>query len=210
MRLSLWSDFANNGMDNPTPTLTYIIQQLRTLKTRFLNLIEARFQGNDDADCGGDNDVSFAVNAWGKEAPVMSSQGFNGESAQTAVDEIFKDYKLAIVFGCHWTMPHMSHNLTTSDKLNDGNWVTSPLGVINPGDAPPSFEGTAGVQENGVDGSVVYASQIGLVTFIFNNPNSGLNTYSGTVKNPNYKISHSTGAGQAATVTYILESDPTR
>jgi NADPH2 dehydrogenase len=32
----------------------------------------------------------------------MISGGFNGESAQQAVDEKYKDYRLAIVFGRHW------------------------------------------------------------------------------------------------------------
>ncbi|KAF5671900.1 crystal et79 [Fusarium denticulatum] len=97
----------------------------------------------------------------------------------------------------------------SQDKLNDGNWVHSPPSVINPGETTRPFEATAGFQENGVDGSVVYAGQIGLITFTFNDPNSGPNTFSGTTENPNYKISHSTGAGEVATVTYILESDPT-
>ncbi|EWG44746.1 hypothetical protein FVEG_05741 [Fusarium verticillioides 7600] len=103
MRLSPWSDFIGMGMADPIPTFTYIVQQLRARKIGFLDLIEARIRGNDDADCGGDNDVSFAVHAWGKEAPVVISGGFNGESAQQAVDEKYKDYKLAIVFGRHWT-----------------------------------------------------------------------------------------------------------
>ncbi|KAF5981987.1 NADPH2 dehydrogenase [Fusarium bulbicola] len=126
MRLSLWSDFTDNGMDDPTPTLTYIIQQLRTLKIEFLDLIEARFRGNDDADCGGDDDVSFAVHAWGKEAPVMSSRGFNGESAQKAIDDIYKDYKLLIVFGRHWTS-----NLICLSALRRIFLVRYPLGNRN-------------------------------------------------------------------------------
>jgi NADPH2 dehydrogenase len=103
IRLSPWSDFIGMGMDDPIPTFTYLIQQLRTLNIGFLDLIEARIRGNDDADCGGDNDVSFAVHAWGKEAPVMVGGGFNDESAQKAVNETYKDYKVAIIFGRHWT-----------------------------------------------------------------------------------------------------------
>jgi NADPH2 dehydrogenase len=103
VRLSPWSDFIGMGMDDPIPTFTYLVKQLRNLDIGFLDLIEARIRGNDDADCGGDNDVSFAVHAWGKEAPAMVGGGFHGESAQEAVDETYKDYKLAIIFGRHWT-----------------------------------------------------------------------------------------------------------
>lgn len=96
MRLSPWSDFIGMGMNDFSPTFTYIIQHLRALDIGFLDLIEARIRGNDDANCGGDKNVSFAVNAWGKQAPVVIIGGFNGESAQKAVDENYKDYKLAI------------------------------------------------------------------------------------------------------------------
>ncbi|KAF3403168.1 Chanoclavine-I aldehyde reductase easA [Talaromyces pinophilus] len=103
IRLSPWSDFMGMGMDDPIPTFTYLVRQLRNLDIGFLDLIEARIRGNDDADCGGDNDVSFAVHAWGKEAPVMVGGGFNSESAQKAVDKTYKGYKLAMIFGRHWT-----------------------------------------------------------------------------------------------------------
>ncbi|KAG4270551.1 hypothetical protein FPRO04_11420 [Fusarium proliferatum] len=84
------------GINEFIPTFIYIIQQLRALNVGFLDLIEERIRGNVNADCGRDNNVSFAVHAWGKQAPVMISGGFNGESAQKAVDETYKDYKLAI------------------------------------------------------------------------------------------------------------------
>ncbi|KAF5555748.1 NADPH2 dehydrogenase [Fusarium mexicanum] len=132
MRLSLWSDFTDNGMDDPTLNFIYIIQQLCTLKIEFLDLIEARFRGNDDADCGDDDDVFFAVHAWGKEGPVMSSRGFNGESARKAVDEIYKDYKLAIVFGRHWTsnpdLPYrIKANISCQISLREPKLNTSGL-----------------------------------------------------------------------------------
>ena len=103
IRLSPWSDFISMGMEDPIPTFTYLVKELRALNIGFLDLIEARIRGNDDADCGGDNDVGFAVHAWGKDAPVMVGGGFNAESAQTAVDETYKDYQLAIIFGRHYT-----------------------------------------------------------------------------------------------------------
>lgn len=103
IRLSPWSDFLGMGMDDPIPTFTYLVEQLRKLDLGFLDLVEARIRGNDDADCGGDNNVAFAVEAWGRETPVLIGGGFNSESAQKTVDETYKDYKVAIVFGRHWT-----------------------------------------------------------------------------------------------------------
>ncbi|KAJ1337251.1 chanoclavine-I aldehyde reductase [Microdochium nivale] len=61
IRLSPWSDYLGMGMDDPIPDFTYLVQKLRALDLGFLDLVEARIRGNEDADCGGDNDVSFAV-----------------------------------------------------------------------------------------------------------------------------------------------------
>ncbi|KAJ1337252.1 chanoclavine-I aldehyde reductase [Microdochium nivale] len=33
----------------------------------------------------------------------MIGGGFSAESAKTAVDETYEDYKLAVIFGRHWT-----------------------------------------------------------------------------------------------------------
>ncbi|KAF5625199.1 nadph2 dehydrogenase [Fusarium sp. NRRL 25303] len=96
MRLSPWNDFISMGMNDFIPTFTFIVRHLRTLNVGFLDLFQKGIRGNVNADCGRDNNVSFAVHAWGKQAPVMISGGFNGESAQKAVDETYKDYKLAI------------------------------------------------------------------------------------------------------------------
>lgn len=103
VRLSPWSDFGAMGMEDPVPTFTYLVEQLRTMNLAFLDLIEARIRGNDDADCGGDKDVSAFVHAWGKSTPVMLSGGFSPETARKAVDETYKDYDMAIVFGRYWT-----------------------------------------------------------------------------------------------------------
>ncbi|KXJ96270.1 hypothetical protein Micbo1qcDRAFT_218183 [Microdochium bolleyi] len=103
IRLSPWSDFNGMGMVDPIPEFTYLVKHLRALDLGFLDLVEARIRGNIDADCGGDNDVSFAVHAWGKDAPIMIGGGFNAESAQKAVDETYKEFKLAVIFGRHWT-----------------------------------------------------------------------------------------------------------
>ncbi|CVL08445.1 uncharacterized protein FMAN_05180 [Fusarium mangiferae] len=96
MRLTPWSDFIGMGMNDFIPTFTFIVRHLRALNVGFVDLIEERIRGNVNADCSRDNNVSFAVHAWGKQAPIMISGGFNGESAQKAVDETYKDYKLAI------------------------------------------------------------------------------------------------------------------
>jgi NADPH2 dehydrogenase len=105
VRLSPWSDFMGMGMDDPIPTFTYLVEQLRPLNLAFLDLIEARIRGNDDADCGIGQDVSFLVHAWCKdnETPVLLSGGFSADTAMATVDQRYKDYQVAIMFGRYWT-----------------------------------------------------------------------------------------------------------
>ena len=105
LRLSPWSDFNGMGMPDSVciPQFLYVLEQLKPMNLAFIDLIEARVRGNDDADCGTGKDVSFMVNAWGKTSPIFLSGGFNPESARRAVDETYKDYNVAILFGRYWT-----------------------------------------------------------------------------------------------------------
>ena len=103
IRLSPWSDFMAMGMDDPIPTFTYLVEQLRIMKLAFLDLIEARIRGNDDADCGAGKDVSFLVHTWRNVSPVLLGGGFTPDSARAALDEKYRDYDVAVVFGRHWT-----------------------------------------------------------------------------------------------------------
>ena len=73
-------------------------------KSWFLDLVEAGIKGSDDADCGGDNVVSIAVRAWGKEKPVLiGDQASYVILADIVVDETYTDYDVAIISNCHWT-----------------------------------------------------------------------------------------------------------
>jgi NADPH2 dehydrogenase len=103
VRLSPWSDFNSMGMEDPVPTFAYLIKELRAMKIAALDLVEARIRGNDDADCGAGRDNTALVRAWGKDAPVMLGGGFTPETARKTVDEIYKDYDVAVLFGRPWT-----------------------------------------------------------------------------------------------------------
>ena len=102
MRLSPYSDFQAMLMDGPEPTFAYLLDQLKPMGLAYLHLIEARISGNDDADCGGQKTVRWMVEQWGNATPVLLAGGFTPESARTAVDELYKDYDVSIVFGRHF------------------------------------------------------------------------------------------------------------
>jgi NADPH2 dehydrogenase len=67
-----------------------------------LHLIEARITGNDDGDCGGNNDCSSLIAAWDNQSPVVLAGGFQPKSACQAVDETYKEYDVAIGFGRYY------------------------------------------------------------------------------------------------------------
>lgn len=125
LRLSPWSDFLAMGMGDPVPQFTYLVEQLKPLKLAWLDLIEARIRGNDDADCGVGQDVAFLVHAWGNVSPVMLSGGFTPETARHAVDERYKDYDVAIIFGRYWmSNPDMVFRVREGVALQKYNRAT--------------------------------------------------------------------------------------
>lgn len=99
MRLSPYSDFLGMLMDEPEPTFKYLTEQLKPLCLAYLHLIEARIRGNDDAECGGQRTIKWMVELWDNASPVLIAGGFKADSARTAVDEVYKNYDVAIVFG---------------------------------------------------------------------------------------------------------------
>jgi NADPH2 dehydrogenase len=125
VRFSPWSDFLGMGMEDPVPQFTHVVSELRKLKLAFLDLIEARIRGNDDADCGVGRDVSFLVKEWDHTSPVLLSGGFNGDSARKAVDETYKDYEVGIIFGRYWTSnPDLVFRIKAGVELQKYNRAT--------------------------------------------------------------------------------------
>ncbi|EMC93881.1 hypothetical protein BAUCODRAFT_141299 [Baudoinia panamericana UAMH 10762] len=99
VRLSPWSDFLDMLMDDPLPTFTHLVSELKKMKLGYLSLIEARISGNDDTNVAKDKDVSFLVKLWDNISPVILAGGFNTESAKDTVDVKYADYDVAIAFG---------------------------------------------------------------------------------------------------------------
>ncbi|SMY19822.1 unnamed protein product [Zymoseptoria tritici ST99CH_1A5] len=98
IRLSPFSDFQGMRMSDPVPTFKYIVEQLRELKLAYLHLVTSRVSG-------GSNDVEETdtldpfLEAYGKDSPVLLAGGFKADSARKAIDEQYKEYDAAIVFG---------------------------------------------------------------------------------------------------------------
>ncbi|KAF2139454.1 uncharacterized protein K452DRAFT_275770 [Aplosporella prunicola CBS 121167] len=98
IRLSPWSNFQGMRMAEPIPQFAYLITQLREQKLAFLHLVEPRVAGVIDRDPQGES-LDFALQAWGKERPVLIAGGFKPAGAYEAVEDKYRDYEAAIVFG---------------------------------------------------------------------------------------------------------------
>lgn len=98
-RLSPFSDFQGMGMADPVPQFEYMARELSKLKLAYLHVVEARISGNQDSECGEGRNVGFLVRAWDNTSPVLLAGGFTSEKARATVDETYKNYDVAIVFG---------------------------------------------------------------------------------------------------------------
>lgn len=103
VRLSPWSDFNDMLMDDPVPTFTHLVSELRGLKIAFLDLIEARIRGNVDSDCHADKDVSWLVKRWNNTSPVFLAGGFTTETACHTVHVKYAGFNVGIIFGRYFT-----------------------------------------------------------------------------------------------------------
>lgn len=97
IRLSPFSTFQGMKMADPIPQFTHLIQNLKNLKLAYLHVVEARVFGFMDIEAT--ESVDFAIKAWDKTSPVLIAGGFKPASAKAAVDDEYKDYEVAIVFG---------------------------------------------------------------------------------------------------------------
>ncbi|KAL0265356.1 hypothetical protein SLS55_001321 [Diplodia seriata] len=100
IRLSPYSNFQGMRMaeDAIAPQFSYLIGGLREHKLAYLHLVEPRVAGVIDRDPKDEN-LFWALEKWGKEAPVFIAGGFTTEIAKQAVEEKYKGYEVAIVFG---------------------------------------------------------------------------------------------------------------
>ncbi|EOD47173.1 putative nadh:flavin oxidoreductase nadh oxidase family protein [Neofusicoccum parvum UCRNP2] len=100
IRLSPFSNFQGMRMaeDQIVSQFSYLISGLRKLQLSYLHLVEPRVAGVIDRDPKGES-LAFALQAWGKEKPLLIAGGFTTESAKNAVESTYKDFDVAIVFG---------------------------------------------------------------------------------------------------------------
>jgi NADPH2 dehydrogenase len=100
IRLSPFSDFQGMRMADPKPQFEYIVKELKALKLAYLHIVTSRISGN--ADIEETDKLDPFLEVYGKDSPILLAGGFKAESAKKTVDEEYKEYEAAIVFGRHF------------------------------------------------------------------------------------------------------------
>jgi NADPH2 dehydrogenase len=97
IRLSPWSTFQGMRMADPVPQFTYVISELSKLKLAYLHMTESRVQGDKVVEAP-EEQLDWALRAWGGVAPVVLAGAFKLETAKKEVDET-KGTEIIIAFG---------------------------------------------------------------------------------------------------------------
>ncbi|KAF9633305.1 NADH:flavin oxidoreductase/NADH oxidase [Lasiodiplodia theobromae] len=98
IRLSPFSEFQSMRMSDPVPQFRLLISALRKLDLAYLHLIEPRIAGYIEKE-GVTDTLDFALEAWGKQKPVLLAGGFKPDSAKEIVSTKYPEYNMAVVFG---------------------------------------------------------------------------------------------------------------
>lgn len=99
IRLSPWNTVQGMRMADPRPQFTHLITQLAALDLAYLHLVEPRVHGVFDKDPPADENLEFALDAWGRGKKVLIAGGYTPEQAVDAVERTYSDWDAVIVFG---------------------------------------------------------------------------------------------------------------
>ncbi|KAK1749812.1 hypothetical protein QBC47DRAFT_426600 [Echria macrotheca] len=102
VRLTPHGVFHSMGMADAVPQFAYLVGELRHLGLAYLSLVEPRGTGLNATDKRRWAPNGVLVEIWQNTSPVILAGGFTQDSAQEAVDTVYKDYDVVIAFGRHF------------------------------------------------------------------------------------------------------------
>lgn len=97
IRLSPFSGFQSMKMADPYPQFSHLVRELKQFNLAYLHLVESRVSGN--ADVEATEKINPFVDIWDNQSPVLVAGGFKPESARKAVDEVYPNKDVVVVFG---------------------------------------------------------------------------------------------------------------
>lgn len=116
-RVSPWSPFQGMRMEDPVPTFTYLVQELKKLGLGYLHIIESRV--NNNVDCESTESIDFLLDIWGKENPVLLAGGYTPENVWDAADSKYRGFEVVFVFGRYFlSNPDLVYRIREGEQLN--------------------------------------------------------------------------------------------
>jgi 2,4-dienoyl-CoA reductase-like NADH-dependent reductase (Old Yellow Enzyme family) len=102
---------------DPIPQFTYLVERLKLHGLAYLHVIESRV--NNNVDIEKTDSIDFLLDIWGNTSPVFVAGGYTPENAVLAVDEEYKNYDVAVVFGRHFLAnPDLPYRIKHGLPLN--------------------------------------------------------------------------------------------
>ncbi|KAI4722057.1 FMN-linked oxidoreductase [Aureobasidium sp. EXF-10727] len=116
-RISPFSTFQGMKMQDPLPQFSHLVTELKKQKLAYLHIIESRVINS--VDCEKTEGIEPFLEIWDNVSPVLVAGGFSPQSAKTAVDEEYKEYDTAVVFGRHFIAnPDLPKRIERGLELN--------------------------------------------------------------------------------------------
>ncbi|THZ17185.1 FMN-linked oxidoreductase [Aureobasidium pullulans] len=96
-RISPWSTYHSITPMNPEAQFSHLVTELQKFDLAYLHVITSKVDNWYDVDR--EEPLDFVFDSWTKDTPVIITGGFDAESARAAIEEEYKDSKLAVGFG---------------------------------------------------------------------------------------------------------------
>jgi NADPH2 dehydrogenase len=96
-RISPWSTYHSISPTHPEAQFSHLVARLSDLKLAYLHVVTSRVDNWADVDRN--RSLDFVFDNWTKDIPIIVTGGFNGRTAQQAVDEEIPHPACAIGFG---------------------------------------------------------------------------------------------------------------
>ncbi|KAE8149373.1 NADH:flavin oxidoreductase/NADH oxidase family protein [Aspergillus avenaceus] len=103
IRFSPYSTFQGMRMADPVPQFEYLAGEIAKFNLAYVHLIEPRISGNADVDVSEADSLRFFVEKYEKAGPIVVAGGYKADSAQEAVDLLYKDYDTVVAIGRPFT-----------------------------------------------------------------------------------------------------------
>ncbi|KAH8816690.1 hypothetical protein F5884DRAFT_776996 [Xylogone sp. PMI_703] len=99
IRLSPYSPFQGMRMEDPKPTFSYLVQELKKYNLAFLHIVLPRIAGN--VDVATQESIDYLIDIWNNQSPLLIAGGFTGELAKKYTEE-HPDKDIVTVFGRYY------------------------------------------------------------------------------------------------------------